>query len=124
MAQEIAGEKPEGARREPNRQRQALWITLREKVVPLALMAFAAACIAGVPLQHSTQWQTAEHEIGNIQWEILQLQEEKANLSKERSEKMTLDALVAAGTRMGLGAPRHVEFVDVPASNEVPTTSP
>jgi hypothetical protein len=124
MSQEVISEQPAELRREPDKQRQTLWVILRERVMPIALMALAVACIAGVPLQNTTQRRTAEHEISNIRWEMLQLQEEKANLSKERSDKMTLDALVAAGTSMGLGPAKHVEFLDVPASGGVPTTSP
>jgi len=111
--------------RKPNRT-VGVWQAIRERGFAFLLMALAIIAIAGVPLATNTARATAEYRVKALQVRILELQQDKARLSRELYDKVTLKNLQEAGKNAGLAPPPRVEYI--PASQQPvqpsPTTAP
>lgn len=95
----------------------SLWETVREKVLPLGLIALTVVLSASVPLATSTQREAAEYRISNLQWEIMSLQEEKAQLLQQVSELLALENLREKAAKAGLQpASRMDDVAPTPAT--------
>ena len=92
----------------------SLWQAVRERGIAFFLMALAIVACAGVPLATNTARAAAEYRVTALQKEILYLQQDKARLSRELFDRMTLKVLEQAGKNAGLAPPVRVEYV--PAS--------
>lgn len=91
-----------------------LWRAVRQKGLIFILAALTIFCWAAIPLYTSTERTRAEHQIVAYQKQILELQREKAQLTKELAERLRLDVLQKAARDEGLGPPTQVDYLTVP----------
>lgn len=80
----------------------------------LILMALTIFCWLAIPLYTNTARTHAEYQIAALQEQILQLQREKAHLTKEVAERLRLDVLEKAAREEGLGPPVAVDYLTAP----------
>ncbi len=109
-----------GGSRQPRNtkgRKSNLWQAIHQKVLPLGLMALTVVLIASVPLTTSTQREAAEYKITTLHWDILRLQEKKARLLRESSDRLTLKNLEELGASAGLQPPARIEYI-------APTSAP
>lgn len=90
------------------------WRAMRERGIPLILTALAVFCCAAIPLHTSMERTHAEHQISQLQYQILRRQEHKARLIRELSDKLRVADLEAAGKQIGLGPPASVDYLKGP----------
>jgi len=91
-----------------------VWRTVRQRGLLLILAALTIFCWAAIPLYTSTERTHAEYQIAALQEQILQLQREKAQLTKELTERLRLDVLEKAAREEGLGPPVAVDYLTAP----------
>lgn len=112
IAERMATQEP------PTTQRAAravtVWRTIRQRGLLLILAALTVFCWAAIPLYTSTERTHAEYQIASLQQQILQLQREKAQLTKELTERLRLDVLEKAARDEGLGPPVAVDYLTAP----------
>jgi len=92
----------------------ALWRAIREKGLFVAIAALTVFCWAAIPLYTTTQRTHAEYQIALLQQQILELQREKAQLTRELAERLRLDVLEKAAREEGLGPPVALDYLTVP----------
>lgn len=92
----------------------AVWRTIRQRGLIAVLAALTIFCWAAIPLYTSTERTHAEYQIAALQEQILQLQREKAQLTKELAERLRLDVLEKAAREEGLGPPVAVDYLAAP----------
>lgn len=92
----------------------ALWQAIRQRGLMLALAALTVFCWAAIPLYTNTERTHAEYQIVALQQQILELQREKAQLTKALAERLRLDVLEKAARDEGLGPPAQVDYLTVP----------
>lgn len=106
-------------------RQDSFWRVVHQKALPFGLAALTAILIASVPLIAGTQREAAEYRIGRLRWEILGLQERKAQLLKQLADRLTVKGLEELGTQAGLQPPDsivHIEPSLIP--NPTPGSAP
>ena len=91
-----------------------LWEILRNKGIAFMLAALAVFCCAAIPLYISMERTQAEFRISLLQQQILYEQQQKARLTQELSDKLSVGALEQAGKQLGLQPPVSVDYAQAP----------
>jgi len=91
-----------------------LWEILRTKGIAFLLVALAVFCCAAIPLYISMERTQAEFRIGSLQRQILYEQQQKARLTQELSDRLSIGALEQAGKQLGLQPPVSIDYAQAP----------